>query len=126
MRPNAAGDDLFVQAVLHGDHEPVIGEQRHNRRERSLGMLRLHRQDDESERRLQRIRKAGLDRKGAISADPRDPQPLAVDGVDVLADIVHQQYVMAGGREIDPRGPADGAGADDSDVHLYGFPAAKG
>ncbi len=47
--------------------------------------------------------------------------------IPVVVGVLGASYkTYAACLEIDPHGPADGAGANNGDVLLYGFPTAKG
>ena len=116
VRADPGGDAGRVHAVLERDHDGVGPDQRGEDVEGRVGVLRLHGEEGQPERAAQLVAPAGAHRHGEFGG-ARDPEAVPVDGVDVLGDLVDQEHVLAGLREIGAGQAPDGAGAVDGNGH---------
>jgi hypothetical protein len=118
-RADACGDLRLVQAVLHGDDEPVGRQPWRDPVQRPPGGLCLDRQQDTGDL----LRAALLRRerrrhgRGRVLVTPPHHDPPLADAAHVLGVRVDDRDLVPGSRQVMAEGATDGTGPHDHITH---------
>ena len=117
-----AGNRLFIQTVLDGDHITILREVRFQGLGRGCRVLAFHTEQDFTKTAVQGRRCGGLKGCCELVERPSDGEASFVHSVDMVRDEIDHQYWPASPRQIGANGAADGPRAPDQDrsfVRLY-------
>src|SRR5262249_50345448 len=98
MNAGHGSHSVVVDAVLEVDNEPVVLEVLHAEPRRPLGVVRLHRDEEQVERLRDRLRLVHVQRlhgDRVITARAGEPQAASAHRLDVLGPLIDQRDVVA-------------------------------
>ena len=111
------GDGRFVDAVLEGDDEPLVGEPRSDRRKSRLRVVRLDGEQADGEAVGQILRQDRRRSHRELLDRSLDRQPVPVDGLDVVAVGIAKKHFVAVARKPGADGTADRSRSDHHVLH---------